>query len=172
MNYDDKFSAGNIDEGFVNAVIEVPLGSTEKIEWRRKTQTMEIDRTEPTTFPEPANYGFIPKTLAEDGDALDVLVISNSPIKSGMVITAKILGIMKFVDEGLTDDKIIATTIDSRYDLLSDISGYTLDKITYYFSHYKDDNNVKTKVIGWSDVPEAKKIIFKSIENWNKRKTT
>lgn len=170
MDYDKKFSAGDIDNGFVNAVIEIPLGTTDKIEWRRDTLKMEIDRTEPTTFPEPANYGFIPKTLAKDGDALDILVISDFPIKSGMVVKAKILGVMKFIDEGFIDDKIIATTIDGRYDLLSDVSGYTLDKITYYFSHYKDDENGKTKVIGWFGISEARKIIFEAISDWNSRK--
>lgn len=170
MNYDEKFSAGDIDNGFVNAVIEIPTGETDKVEWNRNTYEMEIDRTEPTTFPEPTNYGFIPRTLYDDGDALDILVLSDNPIKSGMVVKAKILGIMKFLDSGVTDDKIIAASIDSRYDDLSDISGYTLDKISYYFSHYKDDIGDITKVVKWEGLKRARTVIFKSMKAWKKQK--
>ena len=168
MDYDKIFSVGDIDNDYVNAVIEVPMGTTDKIEWRRDVLRMEIDRSEPSTFPEPANYGFIPRTLAKDGDALDVLVISGNPIASGMVVKVKILGIMKFIDNDETDDKIIASTIDSRYEQLSDISGYTLDKISYYFSHYKDDVGGVTKVLEWNGVESAKRAIFQSIHDWNK----
>jgi inorganic pyrophosphatase len=170
MDYDNKFSTGDVDNGYINAVIEIPVDTIDKIEWRRDTHEMEIDRTEPTTFPEPTNYGFIPRTLAEDGDALDVLVMSSGPINTGMVVKAKILGVMRFVDNDEIDDKIIASSVDSRYEQLSDISGYTLDKITYYFSHYKDDIDGKTKVLGWSGVKEARKTIFKSIKLWKKSK--
>jgi len=174
MDYNKTFSAGDINGGMVNVVVEVPLGTVQKYEWNRRKLRMEIDRLEPTTFPEPTNYGFIPQTIGGDGDALDVFIISNSPIPTGTVLQTKIIGIMKFTDEGINDDKIVAVLEDSDYKKLSDIPKNRINKITSYFTHYKDESGPNQTIVGcWLGLPEARKVIFESVDCWkdkNKKK--
>ena len=115
MDYNKIFSVGDVNNGFLNVVVEVPLGTNEKYEWNSQTLKMEIDRLEPIDLPEPVNYGFIPRTIGDDGDALDAFIISKDSIPTGSVIKAKIIGVMKFIDKGVSDDKIVTV-------LLNDIS--------------------------------------------------
>ena len=167
MDYNKTFSAGDINGGIVNVVVEVPLGTIEKYEWNRRNLRMEIDRLEPTNMPEPVNYGFIPQTIGGDGDALDVFIISSASIPTGTVIPAKIIGIMKFNDEGISDDKIVAVLEDSQYKDLADIPESVIKKITNYFSHYKDEfGSNQTQVGEWLGVMDARRIIIESAERW------
>lgn len=169
IDYNKFFSPGDINGGMVNAVIEVPLGTTEKYEWNLKNLKMEIDRLEPTAFPEPVNYGFIPQTIGEDGDALDVFVISDVPVPTGTVLYVKIIGVMRFIDEGFRDDKIVTVTEDSKYQKISDIPKSRINKITHHFSHYKDDSDFNQTTVGdWLDQKNAISIILESINRWKK----
>lgn len=152
----------------------MPAGSIDKIEWHRQVAGFRIDRTNLSSFPIPVNYGFIPRTLNEDNDELDVLVLSNSPIQTEVSLTAKIIGVMKFNDEGDSDDKIIVVPNDNSKDdsinSITDISKDQIDKIEYYFTHYKDFIRLNcTKVLSWSGVDEAKKVINKSIWQWDEQ---
>lgn len=170
MDYNKTFSAGDVNGGMVNVVVEVPLGTTEKYEWNRRSLRMEIDRLEPTDMPEPANYGFIPRTIGGDGDALDVFIISSSPIPTGTVIPAKIIGVMKFTDEGISDDKIVAVLEDSQDKKLADIPKNLIKKITNYFTHYKDEFGPNQTQVGeWLGVMEARQVIFESVERWKSK---
>jgi len=114
LDFNQVLNPGDIENDVVNVVVEIPTGEVQKIEWNRTTKTMEVDRIEPTTFPEPTNYGFIPRTIGEDGDGLDVLIISETTFSTGAFFPAQIIGVMKFSDEGLTDDKIIVVPIDDQ----------------------------------------------------------
>lgn len=177
IDFNQTLTPGDIEKGIVNVVVEIPIGGTDKIEWNRADKMMEIDRLEPTDFPEPTNYGFIPQTISGDGDSMDVLIISEKIIPTGTILQARIIGVMKFEDETEVDNKIIVVPIDNHEDKnqiesLADLSKQKINQIEYYFSHSKDQiKSGLTVVGGWGDVAEAKQIIYKSIECWNSSKT-
>ncbi|MCL2085944.1 inorganic diphosphatase [Candidatus Saccharibacteria bacterium] len=166
---------GDYQNGVINVVVEIPEGSNQKVEWDRKRGIFILDRTEPMIFAKPTNYGFIPQTLDEDGDELDVLLIAPSPLPMGVLAEAKILGVMKFVDDGEVDDKIIAVVLDDRnvgdiYKDLNDLPEKLMMQIEYHFNHYKDLKKPgMTKVEGFFGVKEAKKVIAESIERWKSK---
>lgn len=174
-DFNKILTPGNIEDGTMNVVIEIPTGSNNKIEWKRNLACFQLDRVEPDIFPKPANYGFIPQTLDEDGDELDVLVLTDQPLVTGIFMEAKILGVMKFEDDGEVDDKILAVPADDRNSgdaikTLADVPKRTIEKIEYHFNHYKDLKKPgSTHVIGWYDAAEAKNIINKAIERWNNK---
>ena len=131
-----------------------------------------LDRVEPMAFAKPCNYGFIPQTLDEDGDELDALIITDQPLTTGIYLTAKVLGVMKFVDDGEVDDKIICVPADDRnngdcYSSLSDLPKRTLEQIEFHFNHYKDLKKPgTTKVEKFGDIEEAKTVIKDAIKRW------
>lgn len=172
VDYNQSLTPGDVDSGFVNVVVEIPLGGIEKIEWDRHCLRMKVDRQEVTNFREPTNYGFIPQTISGDGDSLDVLIITDDILPTETTLLAKIIGVMKFDDEGEADDKIIVVPADNQPDdelisNFSDLQQKLINKITNYFSHYKDqDKPGSTKVVGWGDATEAKPIIYQAINRW------
>ena len=169
MDYNKIFSVGDINNGFLNVVVEVPLGTNEKYEWNSQTLKMEIDRLEPVDLPEPVNYGFIPRTIGDDGDALDAFIISKDSIPTGSVIQAKIIGVMKFIDKGVSDDKIVTVLLNDSINSLVDVPKYIIDNIENFFTHYKDIyGQNQTKVGDWLSVDNARKIIIESNERWQK----
>src|SRR5581483_9787841 len=113
-DYNKVLSPGNIDDGLINTVCEIPEGSQLKIEWDRERACFKIDRVEPKIYKKPVNYGFIPGTLDDDGDELDTLIVSPEPIPSGVWLEAKIIGIMHFIDGGENDHKIVVVPSDDR----------------------------------------------------------
>ncbi len=161
IDYNEFETFRDVDHNIINVVIEIPIGSTDKIEWNNQTQKIEIDRTEPCAFIEPANYGFIPKALGGDNDNLDALVLSEQPIRTGLVVKAKVVGIMKFIDNNEVDDKIITVLVDEEdKEEGFEISAVKKAEIEYYFSHYKDYISPGlTKVVGWGGIGQAKNII-------------
>ena len=168
---------GDYEKGEVTAVIEIPTGSNHKIEWDRDRACFMLDRVEPIAFAKPCNYGFIPQTLDEDGDELDVLMITDQPLTTGIYMTGRILGVMKFVDDGEVDDKIICVPADDRnngdaYQSLKDLPKRTLEQIEFHFNHYKDMKKPgTTKVEKFGDVKEAKEVIKAAIDRWNEKYT-
>lgn len=173
-DFNQILSSGDVDGGVVNVVIEIPTGSHNKIEWNRQKAIFQLDRVEPAIFAKPINYGFIPQTLDEDGDELDALVITDEPLPTGIYLEAKIIGVLKFVDDGEVDDKIVLVPADDRatgdsINQLEDIPKQKLDQIVHHFTHYKDLKKPGSTVVkGWGDVAEAQAIIHLAIERWNK----
>lgn len=171
-DYNKILDAGDVDAGVINTVVEIPKWSTLKIEWNRRLAIFELDRVEPSIFPKPVNYGFIPQTLDQDGDELDTLIITNDPIPTGICLKARVLGVMHFVDAGEVDDKVIVVPIDDRntgdnIQSIDDVHERWKQKIEHHFSHYKDLKSPgSTKVEGWGNAEEAQKIIRESIERW------
>ena len=171
-DFNKVLTPGDYEKGELNVVIEIPTGSNHKIEWDREHACFMLDRVEPIAFAKPCNYGFIPQTLDEDGDELDVLMITDQPLTTGIWMKAKILGVMKFVDGGEVDDKIICVPEDDRnngdaYNSLEDLPAQTLKQIEYHFNHYKDLKKPgTTEVKAFEDVKSAKKIIKASIERY------
>ena len=163
---------GEYTEGEINVVIEIPTGSNHKIEWDRENACFVLDRIEPIGFAKPCNYGFIPQTLDEDGDELDVLMITDQPLTTGIYMKGRVLGVMKFVDDGEVDDKIIAVAEDDRnngdmYKSLEDLPKRLVEQIEFHFNHYKDLKKPgTTKVEGFFGMEEAKKVIADSIQRW------
>jgi inorganic pyrophosphatase len=175
-DFNQILTPGDVVNGMVNVVVEIPVGGVQKIEWNRTSQTMEVDRLEPTAFSEPTNYGFIPQTIGGDGDGLDVLIISETVLATGTTLPARIIGVMKFSDEGEPDDKIVVVPIADQeksgaINSLADLQKQKIDQISDYFSHYKDQiKSGLTVVQGWGDIAEAKAIIYQAIERWNDTK--
>ena len=171
-DFNKVLTPGDYEKDELNVVIEIPTGSNHKIEWDRERACFMLDRVEPMAFAKPCNYGFIPQTLDEDGDELDVLMITDQPLTTGIWMKAKILGIMKFVDGGEVDDKIICVPEDDRnngdaYNTLEDLPAQTLKQIEYHFNHYKDLKKPgTTEVKAFEDAKSAKKVIKASIERY------
>lgn len=162
-DFNAVLTPGNVDEGFVNTVVEISQGSRLKVEWDRKHAAFMLDRVEPQIFAKPCNYGFIPQTLDEDGDELDTLIICPEPLATGVWLEAKIIGVMKFEDDGEVDDKVVVVPADNRDDdriaSLDDIPQW-VKQAEHHFTHYKDLKKPgSTKVLGWGDAEEAKQII-------------
>jgi inorganic pyrophosphatase len=174
-DFNKILTPGNVDDGVVNVVIEIPAGSSHKIEWNRDLACMQLDRVEPGIFAKPTNYGFIPQTLDEDGDELDALIITNEPLPTGIFLEAKVIGVMKFEDDGEVDDKVVVVPADDRHtgnaiNSLADLPEQLIKQIEFHFNHYKDLKKVgSTTVKSWGDIGEAKQVIHESIERWGNR---
>ena len=174
-DFNKILTPGDVDGGIINVVNEIPAGSNHKIEWNRKLAAFQLDRVEPAIFAKPTNYGFIPQTLDEDGDELDVLLVTEQPLATGIFLEARVIGVMKFVDDGEVDDKIVCVPADDRnngnaYKTLADLPQQLIKQIEFHFNHYKDLKKAgTTKVESWGDVEEAKQVIKESIERWNKQ---
>ncbi len=174
-DFNKILTPGNINDGKINVVIEIPQGSNNKIEWNRHLGVMQLDRVDPKIFAKPTNYGFIPQTLDEDGDELDVLMITDEPLPTGIFLEAKYIGVMVFEDDGEVDDKIIAVPADDRntgnsIKTLADIPKQKIDQITHHFTHYKDLKKPNSTIVkSWGDAEEAKGIIELAVKRWNEQ---
>jgi inorganic pyrophosphatase len=174
-DFNQILTPGDVDGGIINVVIEIPAGSSHKIEWNREKAVFQLDRVEPTIFAKPTNYGFIPQTLDEDGDELDALIITNEPLPTGIYLEAKVIGVMKFEDDGEVDDKIVVVPADDRntgnaIETLEDLPKALINQIQHHFSHYKDLKKPGSTIVkGWGDIAEAKEIIHESITRWNEK---
>jgi len=159
-------SPGNVPEE-VNVVIEIPQGSRIKYELDEETGVIKVDRILKHPVGYPANYGFIPSTLFDDGDPLDVVLVSNHVLAPGIVVKARPIGVMKMIDSGEQDDKIICVMIDDpEFANVSSLSGISPEKqknIELFFSTYKIPEGKETSVDGWEDQTVAFEIIKKSV---------
>lgn len=171
-DYNKILDAGDYEGGVINVVVEIPMGSNQKIEWDRKVGVLKLDRIEPKIFAKPTNYGFIPQTLDEDGDELDVLLITEEPLTTGLVVEARVLGVMKFVDDGEVDDKIIAVPADDRQtgdrmQVLEDVPKQLIRQLEFHFNNYKALKKPgSTQVKSFDGADEAKKVIKAAIARW------
>lgn len=174
-DFNKVLTPGDIENGLVNTVVEIPEGSTLKVEWDRERAAFRLDRVEPNLFPKLTSYGFIPGTLDEDGDELDTLIICEHPLPMGLWLEAKILGVMKFEDDGEIDDKVVVRVADdrnegNRLNTLDDLGETWKTQVEYHFTHYKDLKKPgNTNVLGWGDIEEAKQIINSCIERFNNK---
>ena len=158
----------------VNVVIEIPMNAPPvKYEVDKETGVLFVDRFLSTSMLYPTNYGYIPETLSEDGDPVDVLVITPHPVTCGAVIKCRILGMLNMTDESGEDAKLIAVPVGKLSGLYENLQQYTdlpkslLQTIEHFFTHYKDLEVGKwVKVNGWSGVEAAHKEIIDSIERY------
>lgn len=174
-DFNKVLEPGDYQSGKVNTVVEIPKGSTMKIEWDRHRAAFTLDRTEPAIFAKPVNYGFIPQTLDEDGDELDTLVVTEKPISTGVWLEARIVGVMNFEDQGEADHKIVVVPADDRQTgdsikTVADLGSRWKEQVEHHFNHYKDLYKPgSTKVLGWGDAEAAKKVIADSIERYKQK---
>ena len=174
-DFNHVLTPGNYQDGEVTVVVEIPAGSNHKIEWDRTVGVMRLDRVDPAIFAKPTNYGFIPQTLDEDGDELDVLLVTDTPLTTGLVVEARILGVMKFVDDDEVDDKIIAVPSDDRHNgnaiqSLEDLPAQLIKQIEFHFNHYKDLKKPGSTIVKeFAGVDAAKQVIAAAIERWNEQ---
>ena len=174
-DFNQILTSGEIDGGVINVVVEIPTGSSHKIEWNSNLAVFQLDRVEPSIFAKPTNYGFIPQTLDEDGDELDALIITDQPLTTGIFLEARVVGVMKFEDDGEIDDKVIVVPADDRntgnaIKTLADVPEQLIKQIEHHFAHYKDLKKPGSTIVkGFGDAEEAKAIIHESVERWNNR---
>lgn len=164
----------------VNVVIEISSRSEPiKYEVDKKTGVVMVDRVLGTSMHYPCDYGFIPQTLSEDGDPVDVLVVCPYPLLPGIVIRCRPVGMLQMTDESGHDAKILAVPVDklcTRYQHVQraqDLGEDFLASIAHFFQHYKDLEKGKwVKVGGWEDAEAAKKEIISSVERYKKENKT
>lgn len=171
-----QIPAGKDVPNDVNVIIEIPAnGAPIKYEIDKDTDAIFVDRFVGTAMHYPCNYGYIPQTLAEDGDPVDVLVITPIPLQVGVVIRSRVLGMLKMSDESGEDQKLIAVPVSkmtAMYDHVKttdDLPAHLLKQIQHFFEHYKDLEPGKwVKVEGWGNIDEAKAEIIAGVERHNK----
>lgn len=170
----NKITPGTDVPNNVNVIIEIPArGEPVKYEIDKESGALFVDRFLGTSMYYPTNYGYIPRTLSEDGDPVDVLVVTPAPLTPGAVIPSRPIGMLAMTDESGVDAKILAVPIDKLSGLYrhiespEDISPHTLAEITHFFEHYKDLEAGKwVKVDGWKNAEAAKNEILSSVERY------
>ncbi len=154
------------------AVIEIPKGSSCKYEMDKYSGLLRLDRVLYTSTHYPANYGFIPRTFADDGDPLDVLVLCEQPIYPMTLIQVFPIGVMRMIDSGALDDKIIAVPVSdptyNHFRTIDELPAHIFDEIMHFFSVYKQLENKQTAVKELFGPDEAKRIIRECMEHYDK----
>ena len=172
----DAVPIGNNPPEDINVIIEVPLGGEPiKYEMDKAAGAMYVDRFLYTAMHYPGNYGFVPHTLSDDGDPIDVMVVNTRAIVPGAIMNCRPVGVLKMRDEGGEDEKILAvpsTKLTRRYENVKsykDLPEITLQQIEHFFRHYKDLENGKwVEITGWGDIDEAQQLIVDAIERAKK----
>jgi inorganic pyrophosphatase len=170
----NKVDAGHYLPDEFNVIIEIPAHSDPvKYEIDKETGALFVDRFMNAAMHYPCNYGYIPNTLCEDGDPMDVLVVAPLPVISGCVVRARPLGVLKMTDESGGDAKILAVPIKKECTQFDDIESYEqmsktlLGRIAHFFQHYKDlDSGKWVKIDGWDGPEEAKAEVMRSVERY------
>ena len=168
----DAISIGKNPPEDVNVIIEVPVGGQPiKYEMDKDAGVLVVDRFLYTPMTYPGNYGFVPHTLSDDGDPIDVLVCNTRPLMPGSVINVRPIGVLIMEDDGGKDEKIIAVPspkLTRRYENIhnhTDLPEITLKQIEHFFEHYKDLEPGKwVKIGGWRDASIARQMIVEAIE--------
>ncbi|QCW98953.1 inorganic diphosphatase [Aggregatimonas sangjinii] len=154
-----------------DVLIEIPKGSRNKYEYDFTLNKIRFDRTLFSSMMYPGDYGFIPETLALDGDPLDVLILCTEPTYPMVVVQVKPIGVFHMADEKGPDEKIICVPVSdpiwNQKDDLSDINPHRVKEIEHFFQVYKDLEKKKVDVGGWGNAEEAKKIYHECVKRYN-----
>ncbi len=171
-----KVAPGISVPDIINVVIEIPAFSDPvKYEVDKYSGALTVDRFMGTAMQYPSNYGYIPQSLSEDGDPVDVMVITPAPLLSGCVVKCRPIGVLQMTDEAGPDPKLLAVPVPELTPYYNHVVSYRdiqpdkLAKISHFFEHYKDLEEGKwVKLDGWAGVDEAKREISDSIERYEK----
>lgn len=154
----------------VHAIVEIPKGRRSKFEVDKRTGLMRLDRYLYSSSHYPGDYGFIPQTLAEDGDALDILVMVNEPTFSGCLIEARVLGVFRMRDHGHNDYKILGVPhtdpLFNEYQALEDVPRNYLREVEHFFATYKQLEDIHVETQGWSHAADATAEVHASVERY------
>lgn len=169
-------TAGKDAPNVVNVIIEMQKGTRNKFEVDKDTGMLFLDRVNGTLLSTPCDYGYIPDTLCEDGDPLDVMIVMDEAPPYGSVIPVRPVGVLYFKDEGEMDEKIIAVPAkDVSKDHIKNVDdlGENFKKVVeHYYSHYKDWKNnwqgTEGELSGWGDASKAVEVVVQSIERFKK----
>jgi len=155
----------------LTAVIEIPFGSRNKYELDKETGLIRLDRVLYSAVHYPGDYGFIPRTLHEDGDPLDVLVLVKEETFPGCLIDVRALGVLRMLDRGEPDDKILAVPLHDPYHQewfdIADIPQHQLREVEHFFHSYKDLEGKRVQIVGWEKSDRAMKVIQESIGRYD-----
>jgi inorganic pyrophosphatase len=173
----NNVNAGRDVPNDFNVVIEIPMnGDPVKYEVDKESGAIFVDRFMGTAMHYPCNYGYIPNTVADDGDPCDVLVITPFPLIPGVVVRCRVLGVLKMTDEAGGDSKILAVPVEkllpvySNLQKVEDVPELTLRQIQHFFEHYKDLEKGKwVKVEGWEGPESAKQEILDGVKNYESK---
>lgn len=168
----DKIPVGENAPWDVNVIIEVPVGTEPvKYEMDKDSGALFVDRIMHTSMRYPCNYGFIPHTLADDGDAVDALIANRTPIMPGAVVRCRPLGVLIMEDEAGMDEKLLMVPVAKLHPFYDGVESYEdlpqifLDQIAHFFQHYKDLEKDKwAKIIGWEGAEKAASLIMDGIK--------
>ncbi len=159
MNLLHSINAGKHAPEIINVIVEIPKGSKNKYEIDKETGMIMLDRAMHSSQDYPFDYGFMPQSHWEDGDPLDVVILTTYPLSPGILVKVRPVAIMNMIDDGDSDAKIIAVPEkDPRWDDikdLSDINKHTIKEIQHFFMTYKQIQNKEVKVNGWEDKAAA-----------------
>jgi inorganic pyrophosphatase len=172
----DRVTAGRDLANDFNVIVEIPMNADPiKYEIDKETGALFVDRFVSTAMHYPCNYGYVPNTLSDDGDPVDVLVIAPFALMPGVVVRCRAIGLLKMSDEAGGDTKLLAVPIDKLTPLYREIKAATdlpemvLSQITHFFAHYKDLEPGKwVKVEGWGSAKEAKNEIAEGVKRFKK----
>jgi inorganic pyrophosphatase len=157
----------------VHAIVEISRGRRSKFEVDKKTGLMRLDRYLYSSSHYPGDYGFIPQTLAEDGDALDILVMVNEPTFSGCLIEARVIGMFRMRDHGVNDYKILGVPnsdpLFNEYQDLSRVPSHFLREVEHFFATYKELEDVPVETQGWTNTADATAEVRASVERYQQK---
>ena len=173
MNPWHDFPVGQHPPEVVTAVVEIPRGSRNKYELDKISGQFRLDRVLFSAVHYPGDYGFIPRTLHEDNDPLDIIVLINEPTFPGCQIDCRPLGVLKMLDRHEPDDKIIAVPSNDpfyhEYFDIADISQHYLKEVEHFFHIYKDLEGRRVEIVAWEKSEIAMKVIQDSIERYEEK---
>ena len=172
----DLVTAGSQAPDIFNVIIEIPMNADPiKYEVDKETGAIFVDRFMGTAMHYPCNYGYVPRTMAQDGDPVDVLVITPFPLIPGVVVRCRPLGLLKMTDESGVDAKVLAVPVDkvlpiyTHWQKPEDMNELRLKQIQHFFEHYKDLEKGKwVKIDGWEGPESAKAEILAGVAAYNK----
>jgi inorganic pyrophosphatase len=156
-------SPGSDAPEVVSVVVEIPKGSRNKYELHKPTGLIRLDRVLYSSLYYPGDYGLIPQTYYDDGDPLDILVMTNSPTFPGCLLQARPIGLFRMTDRDLPDDKVLAVLANdpffSEWQDIADIPQHFLSEMAHFFSVYKDLERARTQALGWEPAAAARQAI-------------
>jgi inorganic pyrophosphatase len=161
---------GTGEPSVANVIVEIPKGRRTKFEVCKQTGLIKMDRYLYSSTMYPGDYGFVPQTLAEDGDPSDILVMVNEPTFSGCLIEARVVGIFKMKDKGFNDFKLLAVPnkdpLFANIKKLTDVPSHFLREVEHFFSTYKQLEGVTIEPLGWADSENGAQEVRASIERF------
>lgn len=172
MNLLHDIAPGTRDE--MHVIVEIPRGSKNKYEVDKETGMIALDRVMHTAQDYPFDYGFVPQTLFDDGDALDVLLLTTHPLAPGILVRARPVAVLGMTDSGERDDKIIAVpTEDPRFSSaqdLADINAHVLKEIEHFFNTYKKIQGKEVETHGYEGADQAKEAFDRAQKMYQEKK--